>query len=157
MAFVPTSIAALVYPAQLASMTDPRCPAASKTHEYFDTIKVTPGPSIQFYPDISRQPVFPDTDERKYWPTGAWKKRAVVSGVEYHVLFTTSQDSKLRENRHAGGKVRGDIFVLKLSDTVDENKRRFYVDMVPGEWNPEKRVWEELVEAMVEIQKVRGH
>lgn len=81
----------------------------------------------------------------------------MVGGTKYHVLFTTSQDSNLRENRHAGGKVRGDIFVLKLSDTVDENKRRFYVDMVPGEWDPEKVVWEDLVEDMVKVQRARGH
>lgn len=157
MVIVPTSITALVYPAQSASRTHPCCPAASKAHENFDTIKVTPGPSNQFYPNISFQPLFPDTDERYYWPTGAWKDRAVVGGTKYHVLFTTSQDSKLRENRHAGGKVRGDIFVLKLSDMVDENKRRFYVDMVPGEWDPEKVVWEDLVEDMVKVQRARGH
>lgn len=152
MVIVPTSITVLIYPAQPAIRMHPRCPPASEAYENLDIVKVTPGPSSHFYPNISLQP-----DNKKYWPTGAWKERAVVDGAKYHVLFTTSQDSEIRENRHAGSKVRGDIFVLKLSDTVDENKRRFYVDMVPGEWESEKVVWEDLVKKMVKVRKARGY
>lgn len=81
----------------------------------------------------------------------------MVDDGKYHVLFTTSRNSELRENRHAGGKVCGDIFVLKLSDTVDENKRRFYVDMVPEEWESDKVAWEGFVKEMIEVQEARGH
>ena len=81
----------------------------------------------------------------------------MVDDGKYHVLFTTSRNSELRENRHADGKVRGDIFVLKLSDTVDEKKRRFYVDMVPSEWESDKVAWEGFVKEMIEVQEARGH
>ena len=81
----------------------------------------------------------------KYWPAEAWEKRAAW-GLELrpdlvlelepdgpplrHCLFTMHTDN-LERNEHVGNHVSGDVFILRVSDTLDENRRRFYVDEKP--------------------------
>lgn len=45
--------------------------------------------------------------------------------------------------------MRGDVFVLRLSEDVDEEGRRYYVDLEEGELDRAEGVWEELA-GMVE-------
>ena len=86
----------------------------------------------------------------KYWPAEAWEKRAAW-GLELtpelwlelepdrtplgHCLFTMHTDS-LERNEHVGNHVSGDVFVLRVSYTLDENRRRFYVDEKPEDLSP---------------------
>lgn len=75
---------------------------------------------------------------------------------DYHVLFITSLDGNLTENRHVKGKVRGDIFVLRLSKTVDEDGRRYYVDLEPRHLDWEAGSWEVLKWEVENFMEVRG-
>ena len=171
MVIVPTSITALVYPAQSPSTIDPRCPPASEEYRFLNMVNVDvdiPSSSSSssdrfYYPQVSLQP---DINSEKYWApkAEAWKDRAVIVVVgggakKFHILLTMSQSGHLQENRHVsggGGKVRGAIFVLRLSDTMDEGGRRYYVDIEPGEWEGEKVAWEDVAEEVVEVRKARG-
>lgn len=74
----------------------------------------------------------------------------------YHVLFTTSLDGNLTENRHVKGKVRGDIFVLRLSKTMDEEGRGYYVDIKPHHLDWTAKSWEVLERAVENFMEVRG-
>ena len=75
-------------------------------------------------PNVS---LLPDARE-KHWHTEAWKQRAVLGTAKYHIFYTHSK-SGFSPNPHVGCDLSGDVFVLKLSDTQDENGRRFYVDL----------------------------
>ena len=75
---------------------------------------------------------------------------------KYHVLFTTYPDSKLTENRHLKGKVRGDAFVLKLSDKKDGNGLRYYVDCELLELDRGDGLWEDLAGKVERFMEARG-
>ena len=80
----------------------------------------------QLQPKITLQP-----DTGTYWSrwsSTAWKDRAVLGNIEYHAFFTTSSDPALNMNSRVSPDLRGEVFLLKLSNTVDENGLRFYVD-----------------------------
>lgn len=83
------------------------------------------GDKHQLEPRITLQP-----DTGTYWSRSstAWKDRAVLGNIEYHAFFTTSSDPALDINSRVSPDLRGEVFLLKLSDTVDENGLRFYVD-----------------------------
>ena len=72
------------------------------------------------------------------------------------MLFTTSSDDNLTENRHVKGKVRGDIFVLRLSETVDKDGRRYYVDVKPRDLDGKSGSWEVLRAEVEQFMEVRG-
>ena len=79
-----------------------------------------------------------------------------VRNDRYHVLFTTSSDDNLTENRHMKGKVRGDIFVLRLSETVDEDGRRYYLDVKPRDLDGKSGSWEVIREEVETFMEWRG-
>lgn len=83
------------------------------------------GDKHQLEPKITLQP-----DTGTYWSRSsiAWKDRAVLGNIQYHAFFTISSDPALDINSRVSPDLRGEVFVLKLSDTVDENGLRFYVD-----------------------------
>ena len=184
MAIVPTSITVARFPQQPAHKPFPRYPPEPKNYEGLDTVSVKLAPSsttvtaaldthlyealrsidpntmlyradkLQFQPKISLQP-----DVAKYWSHKAWTDRAVVGDDKYHVFFTTTSSSdggKLTENRHVGGKVRGDVFVLRLSDGKDANGRRYYVDLEPRELDWEAGRWEGLAGKVERFVEARG-
>ena len=80
---------------------------------------------LQLQPKITLQP-----DTGTYWSRSstAWKERAVLGNIQYHAFFTTSSDPALKINSVISDYLRGEVFLLKLSNTVDENGLRFYVD-----------------------------
>ena len=47
-----------------------------------------------------------------------------------HCFFTMHTDN-LERNEHIGYQMSGDVFVLRVSDSLDENGRAFYVDEKP--------------------------
>ena len=177
-AFVPTSITVVRYPAQQAHKLDPCFPAEGIHHEDLGTVEVDlmsrfeagdrimsdfkVSQSVDQRPDTmfyrvekgqSQPLVILQPDTEKFWPRSAWEDRAVVGNDKFHVLFTTSSDSNLMENRHVHGKVRGDIFVLKLSDTVGEDGFRYYADMELGEWEKENKLWEDFVKEIIGVKE----
>ena len=87
--------------------------------------------------------LLPDTTDTtiRYWSNEEWTNRAVVGDGRWHVFFTTLLDGDLTENRHVSGKVRGDIFVLRLSDAKDRNGLRYYEDFEERDldWDEELR------------------
>ena len=180
MAVVPTSITVARFPQQPAHKPYPRYPPEAKDYEFLETLKVelptssaaaaAPPSDISlfgnqttmlydpdrclFQPKISLQP---DVVER-HWSDNAWANRAVVGDDKYHVLFTTSLDSTLTANRHVSGKVRGDVFVLKLSDSnvKDGKGRRYYVDLDPKDLDWEYGRWEGLAKKVERFMEARG-
>ena len=64
----------------------------------------------------------------QHWKIEGWEKRVAHGTTKHHVFFTRSRRG-LIVKRHLGYQVSGDVFILKLSDTKDENGLRFYVDM----------------------------
>ena len=88
--------------------------------------------------------LLPDTCG-KYWPNEAWETRAAwalelepniafilePNGPPLRHCFFTMHTDNLERNGHVGNHVSGDVFVLRVSDTLDENGRGFYVDEKP--------------------------
>lgn len=64
----------------------------------------------------------------QHWKTEGWEKRVALGTTKHHVSFTRSR-SGLIGSRHLGYQVLGDVFILKLSDTKDEQSLSFYVDI----------------------------
>ena len=182
MAIVPTGITVAYLPQQPATRTKSGCHTESKACEYLSTVSVEIATSSttaataasdislyetlqsidqntmlyradkrQFQPKISLQP-----DVAEYWSRNAWRNRAVVGDDKYHVLFTTSSDSKLTENRHLKGKVRGDVFVFKLSDEKDGNGMSYYVDLELLELDRGDGLWEDLAGKVERFMEARG-
>ena len=183
MAIVPTSITVARFPQQPAHKPFPRFPPEPKNYEGLDTVSVELAASSttaaasdtylheaprsidqntmlyradkrQFQPKISLQP-----DVAKYWSHKAWTDRAVVGDDKYHAFFTTTSSSdggKLTENRHVRGKVRGDVFVLRLSDEKDADGRRYYVDLEPRELDWEAGRWRDLAGKVERFVEARG-
>ena len=79
----------------------------------------------QLEPKVTLQP-----DTGTYWSRSstAWKDRSVLGNIKYHAFFTTSSDPALNVNSCVSPDLRGEVFLLKLSNMVDENGLRFYVD-----------------------------
>ena len=93
--------------------------------------------------------LLPDT-RKKHWPAEAWEKRGAW-GFELdpkldpkleprgsplrHCFFTMHTDN-LERNEHVANHVSGDVFVLRVSDTLDENGRGFYMDTTPEDLSP---------------------
>lgn len=79
--------------------------------------------------------LLPDT-RGKYWPAEAWEKRAaweLLDDIPLRHFFFTKHTDNLTENKNLENRVSGDVFVLRVSDAIDENGRRFYVDTTPEE------------------------
>ena len=83
----------------------------------------------------------------KYWSSEAWEKRAVwglelgpelgaklePDGLPLRHCFFTMHTENLERNEHVGYQMSGDVFILRVSDTLDENGHAFYVDEKPGD------------------------
>ncbi len=79
-------------------------------------------PRIRFLPDL-----------HPTWDTEAWEKRAALPfATGYHLFYTRAQGGSMMLNKYSGNKVRGDMFLMKLSGVVKEgegdDERSFYVD-----------------------------
>ncbi len=46
-------------------------------------------------------------------------------------MFFTRINSGLHRNPHFNRRVRGDVYLLKVSEIEDQDKRRFYEDLKP--------------------------
>ena len=82
------------------------------------------------YNESASQPnitFLPDTKNSGNWDQGAWEKRCVVGAGKMHLFYTLSTNGMSR-NPKVENLVCGDIFVLKVSDSLDEDKLNFYVD-----------------------------
>ncbi len=90
-----------------------------------DTI---PQPNVSLLPDV-----------RERWSDEAWEDRAVLGSREYHILFTQSDDALLELNGPTENSTRGNVLILKLSDTTDEDGRGFYVDLEPDMGEEERQ------------------
>ena len=172
MPIVPTSIYVLRLPQQPAHKSGSNWHAVEKNYEPLGTTNVdivTPSTTTaasdifvyetlgcidqdtmlynaakrQFQPKVSLQPNTID----KHWSRSqdAWTNRAVVGDGKWHVLFTTSSDGALTENRHVKGKVRGDMFVLRLSEAKDGNGLSYYEDLEPRGLDWDMGLWKELM------------
>ena len=89
-------------------------------------------PLVSLLPDTRLgQPsasLLPDT-RTNYWNEQAWKKRAVAGTKNHHIFFTSDTESDLMPNFNLKNWVLGDVFILKVSEDVDEHGMRFYVDL----------------------------
>ena len=89
--------------------------------------------------------LLPDT-RGKHWPVEAWEKRGAWGfetdpeleprGPLIRHCFFTMHTENLERNEHVANHVSGDVFVLRVSDTLDENRRGFYVDSTPEDLSP---------------------
>ena len=100
-----------------------------------------------FQPDISLLPSI------ESWHGDAWQNRAVLpmsipGGDTYHMLFT-KLNSEEHMNRHANRRVRGDLYILKVSERKDQGGRRFYEDLRPNMRSEELEPLIETVSAML--------
>ncbi|CAD6592479.1 MAG: hypothetical protein ASARMPREDX12_006151 [Alectoria sarmentosa] len=100
-------------------------------HTFYNWDNGTLQPNVSLLPDA----------REKHWHTEAWKQRAVLGTAKHHLFYTRSK-SGFVPNPHVGGKVSDDVFVLKLSDTRDEDGRRFYVDLERETMEQEEEVGE---------------
>ncbi len=145
MAIAPTSIKVLVIPADgtrlryetLGTVKEDIKPAthASDSNEIRldesseDSHVVAHSDGTPQQPNIS---LLPDT-RKEHWFPPSWEKRSVVGTSKYHVFFTVHVEDDLPTNKTLDDSVSGDAFVLKLSDTWDEDGLAFCVDMEPDE------------------------
>lgn len=83
-------------------------------------------------PDIHRLP-----DLRSIWGAEGWEKRAVVAKKGgYHLFYTLAKGGSLAPNQRIGWEaqgwgappVEGDMFLLKVSQAVDDQGCHFYED-----------------------------
>ena len=74
--------------------------------------------SPQLQPKITLQP---DTGTCWSRSSTARKDRAVLGNIQHHAFFTTFSDPALKINSFVSPDLRGEVFLLKLSNTVDEN------------------------------------
>ena len=83
------------------------------------------------YNESASQPnitFLPDTYNSGHWGQGAWEKRCVVGAGKMHLLYTLSRNGMSR-NPKVENLVCGDVFILKISDSTDEDGLNFYVDV----------------------------
>ena len=82
-------------------------------------------PNIRLLPDL-----------RGIWGEEGWKQRAVAARAGgYHMFYTLARGGSLAPNKRTGWKVRqvhGDMFLLKVSQAVDDQGYRFYEDANPS-------------------------
>ena len=81
-------------------------------------------------PNIRRLP-----DLRSTWMKIGWKKRAVIARVGGYHLFYTLEKEGLSPNHYASYTVpgvHGSMYLLKVSQAVDDQGRRFYEDVDPN-------------------------
>ena len=114
---------------------------AAKVHMVYYFNESTPQPNVSRLPDFGKT----------HWHPEAWEKRGVLGTAGYHIFFTLSNSKDLARNRNVGYAVKGDAFIVKLSDTEDDTGRRFYVDLEPGEIKRERLL--ELVLTVVKYPK----
>ncbi len=96
---------------------------AAHTHTvaHFDETAWYLQPAISLLPDIRAT---------RKWDDEQWNQRAVLQiGTEntYHVFITRSKDRS--SPNPVLPVVSGDVFLLKISDTEDQDGRRFYQDV----------------------------
>lgn len=80
----------------------------------------------RYQSDIS---LLPDT--RKRWKAegwNGWEKRAAIAMGGYHLFYSRVEGGPLGPNEHTYGRVSGEMFLLRVSTTADEQGRRYYVD-----------------------------
>lgn len=81
----------------------------------------------RYQPDIC---LLPDTRTR--WKDGeweGWEKRAVIGMEGHHIFYVRGKREALGLNEHADKTVSGEMFLLRVSDTEDQDGRHFYVDV----------------------------
>ena len=88
----------------------------------------TPQPNVSLLPDFGKA----------YWGPEAWEQRGAHGTAKHHIFFTLSNSEELAPNPNMANIVKGDAFIVKLSDTKDEKERKFYVDLEPGDVKPEE-------------------
>lgn len=80
-------------------------------------------PNVRFLPDLS---------QGKYWPPHAWDERAAIETQHHHFFFTQAEGDKLLPNGFLANYIAGDAFILKLSNTPDQDGVWSYEDLLPG-------------------------
>ena len=80
-------------------------------------------PNIRRLPDLHRQ-----------WGKEGWKKRAVIARVGgYHLFYTLAKEGLSPNNytKYHGPQVHGPMYLLKVSQAIDEQGCRFYENANP--------------------------
>lgn len=102
--------------------------AHERTHVGVDWNRLdrsTMQPNIRLLPDL-----------QGIWGEEGWKERAVAARAGgYHMFYTLAKGGPLAPNSCTGWKVpqvHGDIFLLKVSQDVDEQGYRFYENASPS-------------------------
>ena len=87
--------------------------------------------------------MLPDPVQSGLWDQWDWEKRCVVGTAKMHLFYTTCRHGFGFKSNIFGNVVHSDVFMLKVSDSTDEEGLNFYVD-----FEPEDCVKEVLVDLM---------
>lgn len=120
---------------------DMGCRLYAEAHVVFHFMERAPQPKISLLPNTRGE----------HWDDEAWRKRSVKSNHDGLQMFFTHSTRNLEPNPYFKNLVWGDVFLLKLSDTIDRDGRAFYVNLESKHFTAEDK--EMLVRAVARSPK----
>ena len=140
----PATLNVLVFPANgllpyrtaLPLIETPIRPVVRPTDQHHEHIFRTASASsmMYHYKESACEPnirFLPDAVLGGHWDQRAWEKRCVVGTAKMHFFYTTCKDGFGYKNITFDNVVHSDVFMLKVSDSTDEEGLNFYVDFEP--------------------------
>lgn len=111
---------------------------ASDLAKHEQTPRVPPPSILHYSGEPFGQPnvrLLPNLTETYYnnWTLEGWNQRAVLAANKYHILFTQFKEKKSFSNAWLDVLVSGDVLILKLSDSANDDGTWSYQDILPNE------------------------